>query len=177
MRGFDEYGLAMCRYQGELFAESLKYAACSTPVFLRRFMYSQTAARMDGNGFMFESLSVEDAIAEIEAEFGQSGYGKIRYGREELYWIGYIYRYWAYTGETSSRNIYKLVKPDELRQLYVPYHSLDPAAVVERIKEAKGLEEQNLIQRGVEILKRIRYDKLQCKELYGQVCEPNDKYK
>ena len=76
MRDFDEYGLSMCRYQGELFAESLKYVACSTPVFLRRFMYSQTAARMDGNGFMFESLSVEDAIAEIEREFGKSGYGK-----------------------------------------------------------------------------------------------------
>ena len=171
MRDFDEYGLSMCRYQGELFAESLKYAACSTPVFLRRFMYSQTAARMDGNGFMFESLSVEDAIGEIEREFGKSGYGKIKYGREELYWIGYIYRYWAYTEGTSSKNIYKLVKPDELRQLYVPYHSLDPAAAVERIKEAKGFEETSLIRRGVEILKRIRHDKLKCKEVCKQVAE------
>ena len=48
-----------------------------------------------------------------------------------MYWTGYLYRYWA-------------------------YHSLDPEQAIERIKEAKGLTEENQIKRGVEILRRIR---------------------
>lgn len=99
MREFDEYGLKICRYQGKLFAGTLESAGCSTPVFIRRFMLSETAERMDRDGFLFESLSEEGAIAEVNRQFGESTYGRIRYGREELYWIGYLYRYWSYTRE------------------------------------------------------------------------------
>ena len=94
MRIFDDYGLKMCAFQGNLFEKSLTAVKCSSPVFLRRFMFSKTAEKMD--------------------------------------------------------------KPGELRKLYYPYHSLDPAQAVERIMEAKGLTEPDDIQRGVEILRRIR---------------------
>ena len=127
MRQMDHYGLRMCKYQGELFLTSLEAVSCSSPVFLRRFMYSGVAQRMDSGGFLFESLDVAGAIEEIEEQFGKSEYGKRKYGREEIYWMGYLYRYWAYTRECSSRNVYRIMKPDELRGLYFPYHSLDPA--------------------------------------------------
>lgn len=156
MREFDENGLRMCKYQGALFEKSLVKTECSSPVFLRRFMYSKTAERMDREGFLFEAFSVSDAIEEVENEYGKSDYGKIKYTSEELYWMGYIYRYWAYTCGVSSKTVYRIVKPEELRKLYFPYHSLDPLQVVERIKESKGIMEQDYIQRGVEILKRIR---------------------
>ncbi|MBR3600860.1 MAG: antitoxin [Lachnospiraceae bacterium] len=159
MREFDESGLRLSKYQGELFEQSLIKTQCSSPIFLRRFMYSQTAERMDKEGFLFEAFSVSDAIEEIENEYGKSKYGKIKYAGEELYWMGYIYRYWAYTHEVSSKSVYRIIKPEELRKLYFPYHSLDPMQVVERIKESKGIMEQDYIQRGVEILKRIRSEK------------------
>lgn len=159
MREFDDYGLRICRYQGKLFEESLRAVDCSTPVFIRRFMFSKMAERMDRYGFMYESLSERDAIAEIEEQYGKSDYGKIRYGREEMYWIGYLYRYWAYTREVGSRMIYRKVKPSELEELYYPYHSLDPAQAVERILEAKGLDDGDMIKRGVEILRRLRGEK------------------
>jgi len=54
-----------------------------------------------------------------------------------MYWIGYIYRYWCFTDTVSSKNLYRRIKPDELRKLYFPYHSMDPGQAVERIKEAK----------------------------------------
>ena len=82
MREFGDYGLKFCRYQGKLFEESLNLSGCSTPVFIRRFMMSKIAERMDREGFMFESLSEADAIAEIEEQYGKSVYGKIRYSRE-----------------------------------------------------------------------------------------------
>ncbi len=156
MKEFDEYGLKMCQYQGNLFRKSVERTKCSSPIFLRRFMYSKTAERMDKEGFLFEAFSAIDVIEEIENDYGESDYGTIRYSQEELYWIGYIYRYWSYTREISSKALYRLVKPEELRKLYFPYHSLDPGQAIERIMESKGMTEVDYIKRGVEILKRIR---------------------
>lgn len=121
-----------------------------------KFIYSKTVERVDRGNVLFEAFSAADAMKEIEEEYGASDYGKIRYGREELYWIGYVYRYWSYTRGMSSRAVYRLIKPEELRKLYFPYHSLDPSQAVERIMEAKGLLEEDYIKRGVEILRRMR---------------------
>lgn len=157
MREMDDYGLKMCKYQGDLFRSSIGMVRCSSPIFLRRFMYSEVAVRMDSDGFLFESTNTADIINEIEGQFGESDYGKMKYSENELYWMGYLYRYWAYTKECSSKSIYKIVKPAELRELYFPYHSLDPAHAIERILEAKGIAfEQDMIKKGVEILRRIR---------------------
>ena len=52
-------------------------------------------------------------IEELEHEFGASSYGKEKYNAEELYWIGYIYRYWCYTRELTSKQLYKIIKPKE----------------------------------------------------------------
>ncbi len=155
MRDFDEYGLKLCRYQGELFSMSKEKVECSSPIFLRRFMYSDVAQRMDGEGFLYESIRQTDVIDEIDAEFGKSSYGKIKYENEELYWMGYIYRYWCYTHQISSKKLYKMMKPEELRKLYYPYHSLDPAQAIERMIEANGLKEEDYIQKGVQLLREL----------------------
>ena len=39
----------------------------------------------------------------------------------EIYWIGYLYRYFAFIYELSSVQVYKIVKPKELRCLFLPY--------------------------------------------------------
>ena len=69
--------------------------------------------------------------------------------------MGYLYRYWCYTFEKNSRQVYKIIKPRELRGLYYPYHSLDPAQAIDRILEAKQMREQDFTRRGVEILREI----------------------
>lgn len=69
--------------------------------------------------------------------------------------MGYLYRYWAYTYEISSKHVYKQMKANELRKLYYPYHSLDPAQAIERILESKGIEEEDYIEKGVRILREI----------------------
>ena len=95
------------------------------------------------------------AIEEINEEFGDSTYGKEKYSENELYWIGYLYRYWAYTYQKTSKQLYRMTKPKELRELYYPYHSLDPAQAIERILEAKGMKEEDLTTRGVKILREL----------------------
>ena len=159
MRNFDETGLKLCRMQAELFVLSASRLACSSPIFLRRFMLSKAAARMDQDGFLYEACTADDILREIEEEFGATNYGKETYSTEELYWIGYLYRYWCYTHEKSSKQVYKLMKPKELRGLYYPYHSLDPAQAIDRILESKNLAEEDMTQKGVEILRRIMSEK------------------
>lgn len=159
MRAFDENGLRLCRMQAELFVSSTNKLSCSSAIFLRRFMLSKVAARMDQDGFLYESCTEDGILQEIKEEFGVTTYGKEKYSTEELYWIGYLYRYWCYTYEKSSKQVYKLIKPKELRQLYYPYHSLDPAQAIERILEAKTMRDEDFTQRGVEILRRIKAGK------------------
>ena len=156
MRKMDSYGLKLCKFQAELFKQAKEKAECSSKIFIRRFMLSDLAKRMDKEGFLFDAITVPDALQEIEMQFGVSEYGQVKFGKEELYWMGYIYRYWAYISGKGSKQLYKIVKPEELRKLYFPYHSLDSEQAIERIKESKGIVEEDEIKRGVEILKRIR---------------------
>lgn len=159
MRKMDSYGLKLCKFQAELFEQSVEKTKQSSRIFIRRFMLSDLAKRMDKEGFLFDAITVSDALYEIEMQFGASEYGQVRFGKEELYWIGYIYRYWTYITGKGSKQIYKIVKPEELRKLYFPYHSLDAELAIERIKESKGIVEEDDIKRGVEILKKIRAKK------------------
>lgn len=156
MKKFDETALALCEYQAKLFSLSTEKTTSSSAIFIRRFMYSNIALRIDTNAFLWESTTEDAIFAEITAEFGETSYGKMKFTKNELYWIGYMYRYWAYTHEKSSKQVYKIIKPLELKKLYQPYHTLDPMHAIERIKEAKGIEEQDLIKKGVELLRKLR---------------------
>ena len=158
MKKIDSLGLKLCSFQAELFEQSITDTSCSSKIFIRRFMNSELAKRMDNTGFLFEAISVSDAIREVEAQYGVSSYGVELFSAEELHWIGYIYRYWVYTHEGSSRQLYKMVKPDKLRKLYFPYHSLDPAQAIERILEETEVKYENVsdISRGVEVLRKVR---------------------
>jgi len=156
MKVMDELGLMICRYQGKLFRASIDGESCSSPIFIRRFAYSDLAKRMDYGGFMFTAEDINNALDDIKDQYGESSYGKTKYGKEEMYWIGYIYRYWVYTYERSTEWVYTQVKPGELRDLYFPYHSLDPAQAIERIIEAKGIESVDDIAHGVRVMRKVR---------------------
>ncbi len=111
-----------------------------------------------GRGFYcaesFEACEANAVFDELNDEFGKSSYGKEKYTEHELYWIGYLYRYWCCIQDKTSKQVYKIIKPKELRELYYPYHSLDPAQAIERILEARKLNEDDFIQRGVELLRK-----------------------
>lgn len=159
MKKMDSLGLRMCRYQAMLFELSKDKTDCSSKIFIRRFMNSKLAERIDKEGLLFDSLDVQEAIEEVESQYGASSYGVEKFNQEELHWIGYIYRYWAYVSEKSSKQIYKIIKPEQLRKLYFPYHSLDPMQAIERItEEINPMEEKERddISRGVAVLRKVR---------------------
>lgn len=169
MKKMDTLGLKLCSYQAKLFELSIGETKCSTKIFIRRFMNSKLAERMDSVAFLFESIAVSDAIAEIESEYGESSYGCEKFSAEEMHWIGYIYRYWAYISAKPSSCVYKLVKPEQLRKVYFPYHSLDPLQAIERIMEDLGLENDlylDDISKGVIAMRKVRskYLNLKCEQ-------------
>ncbi len=155
MKKIDEEGLKLCALQAEVFANSLTKMQCSSPIFIRRFMNSRVASRMDQKGFLLEACDMACILNEVDAQYGPTAYGTEQYSREELYWLGYLYRYWAYTYEKRSKQVYHQMKAKELRKLFYPLHSLDPAQAIERILEGLGSEEEDYTEKGVRILRRI----------------------
>ena len=113
---------------------------------------------MDSGTILASNMQPADLLALVEEQYGPSGYGSVKYTHNEMYWMGYIYRYYTYTYQCSSVSVYKTIKPKELRGLFLPYHTLDPSQAIERILEAKGISENREldIMHQYEVFRRIR---------------------
>lgn len=86
--------------------------------FIRRFMRSRIAKRLDDGSVLESNIQAEDILQLVNEEYGFSNYGSVKYTRNEMYWIGYIYRYFVITYELTSMQVYKIVKPKELKGLF-----------------------------------------------------------
>lgn len=158
MKRVNEEGRALCRLQGEIFEVSPEVSPSGSAVFVRRFMNSAVAARLDRCTGNTETETAAALAEEVEREYGGRPYGKEHFAAEELYWMGYLYRYWALASGMSSRRLGRIIGAHELRGLYFPYHTMDAEQAVERISEAKGIEaeERDELERGVTLLRRVR---------------------
>lgn len=158
MRKISKDGILLCTLQAETFEKSVEKMDTSSEIFIRRFMKSEIAKRFDNESILESNIQANDILELINEEYGISNYGSVKYTKNEMFWIGYIYRYFAFTYNMTSAQIYKIVKPKELRDLFLPYHTMDPAQAIERILEAKGMliDEKQELERQYEIFKRIR---------------------
>ena len=158
MKTIDRDGLLLCELQAKTFELSVDTVAASSAIFVRRFMNSKTAKWLDSGTILASNMQPADLLALVEEQYGPSGYGSEKYTYNEMYWMGYVYRYYAYTYHCSSVSVYKTIKPKELRGLFLPYHTLDPAQAIERILEAKGISENREldIMHQYEVFRRIR---------------------
>ena len=162
-REMDQVGLLLCDVQGKIFEQSVTSEECSSSIFIRRYMNSKFVSRMDNLTFINESMTVEEIFEELDIEYGKTSYGKIKFSVNEMYWIGYIYRYLSYVYQIDSKNAYKIIKGTELRHLFFAYHSLATMNAIDRILEAKSIvldkDNHQLTKEGVEILRRIKREK------------------
>ena len=124
-------------------------------------MNSKIGKSIDDGGILQTNMNDYDVVERVQEQYGESQYGSVKYTANELYWIGYIYRYYSYTYELSSIQVYKIIKPKELRELFLAYHTLDPSQAIERILEAKNIlhDDEGELQRQYTIFKRIRNGK------------------
>lgn len=158
MKQIDKNGLILCELQGQTFQLSVSDTQTSSEIFIRRFMKSDIARKLDGSYELTEILTPADVLDMVEEQYGKSEYGSVKFSSDEMYWIGYLYRYFAYTHDMTSSQIYKLVKGRELRELYLPYHTLDCSHAIDRILESKNrkMDDDSELQRQYAIFVAIR---------------------
>ncbi len=156
MRTIDNDGLILCDLQSELFEHSLTLD-CSSLIFIRRFMNSKIVKRFDSTQILDDTLTISDIFDELNSEYGETSYGSEKFSKNELYWIGHFYRYFCYTYEITSRQAYKLIKPKELRNMFLAYHTFDTKQAIERILESKNIVlDKDYTEAGLQILRRMR---------------------
>lgn len=154
MKKIDDVGLLLAKYQSSLFELTVKELPCSSAYFYKKFAFSKLAQRMDRKSFILESLDVTGAIEELKRESTYEK-GHIKVAPKVLSWIGYLTRYWAYTYEITTKQIYKYVKFDELCRLYEAYHSLDVEEAIVRINEAHDIKYLGDSDYKIDILKKM----------------------
>lgn len=158
MREMDKDERLLCELQGKIFERSAEEYGTSSAVFVRRYMKSDYAARMDREGFVDRPTDAEEAYEALDTQYGKSDYGSEKYPSDELFWMGYIYRYWAIAFEMSSKAVYRICNVSDMHYAYYAYHTLDPLAAVQRLMEAKGrpVNEKGQIEAAVKILRQLR---------------------
>lgn len=127
--------LKLCDIQGRLFERSLKKKLDSA-AFMRQFMYSHTAAALDSSYNRMQWAGEEYLLEELEAECGAKlKTGGVLFDNEQLYWAGYLYRYWHFMTGESSKEIYKQANAQTMRRNYLMFHTMDNRLAVENLKE------------------------------------------
>ena len=71
-------------------------------------MQSIIAKSLDSGDILQTNIQPKDIFERIVEQYGESKYGSVKYSPNEMYWIGYIYRYFSYTYEKSSSQVYKI---------------------------------------------------------------------
>lgn len=140
MRKFDHDGLLLAEYQGKLFEKSNELK-CSTAVYLRRFLHSDLLKKLDTNNPSSLSLDVTEGTNSILEQFGDSEYGKVKYSKNSLFWMGYMYRYISYTREQTTKFVMKLFDYEQMNDVYFAFHTQDPEWCVQSLLEMNNLTE------------------------------------
>ena len=140
MKTFDHDGLLLAEHQGKIFEKSAELGT-STAVFLRRFLHSDYLKKLDRNEVVSLSLDAQEAIESIENQFGASSYGKTKFAKSALFWIGYMYRYISYTRQVSTKFVMRLFPYQQLNDVYYSFHTQDPEWCVRSLLEMNGQKE------------------------------------
>lgn len=141
MKDFDHDGLLLAEFQGKLFERSTDLD-CSSSIFIRRFLYSDYLKKLDLNDPAVVSLDVNEAIDSIQTQFGDSDYGKNKYSKSAMFWIGYMYRYISYTRGVTTRFVMKVFPYKQMNDVYYSFHTQDPEWCVRSILELNDQNEE-----------------------------------
>lgn len=103
-------GLLLCELQVKAFENSIDKMESSSEIFIRRFMKSKIAKRLDNQSILDSNIQANDILTLVDEEYGATDYGSVKYTHNEMYWIGYIYRHFSFTYDLSSSQVYKIIK-------------------------------------------------------------------
>ena len=123
--------LKLCDIQGRLFERSTAYASES---FICDFMNSEVAEHLDSPYNKLQWMGEEYLIDELKDEKELVLEGE-KYSPDVLYWIGYVYRYWACSRGEKSKRIYRQAPAKTMKYNYLAFHTFDPDVAIDDLIE------------------------------------------
>ena len=129
----DNIQLKLCDIQGRLFERSTAYASED---FIRSFMNSEVAEHLDSTYNKLQWMGEEYLLEELKDEKSLSMDSE-KYSPEVLYWIGYLYRYWACSRSEKSKKIYRKAPAKTMKRNYLAFHTLDPDIAIDDLEEIR----------------------------------------
>ena len=127
----DSIQLKLCDIQGRLFERSIDYASEG---FIRDFMNSKVAEHLDSPYNKLQWMGEEYLLDELKDE-KTLGIDGEKYSPEVLYWIGYLYRYWACARGERSKRIYRQAPAKTMKRNYMAFHTFDPDVAIDDLIE------------------------------------------
>lgn len=125
----------LCDIQGRLFELSIDKGLGSAS-FVKCFMRSKVAEYLDSpyNRLQWagEEYLLEELIDECGDDLEKSGK---TISKDQIYWMGYIYRYWHCVRGTASKDIYKQAPYERMASNYLMFHSLSPELAIDDLIE------------------------------------------
>lgn len=140
MKEFDHDGFLLAEFQAKLFEKSAELD-CSIPIFLRRFLHSDLVRELDKGYSALVSLDVNEGMQSIIDQFGYTSYGKDKYSKSALFWMGYMYRYISYTREQATSFVMNLFKHKQMNEVFYVYHTQDPEWCIRSLLDINNLDE------------------------------------
>ena len=130
--GFTLDELDIIEKQAELFECCQNAHSVDAFDFIEKFMRSKIADDTAG----FSNAQNEEIGKALIDSVGIKPLGDIRY-TESLYWIGYLYRYWALMG-TPSKDVIDVAPVEKAYMLYGGYHTLGLQEAIMRFINGQG---------------------------------------
>ena len=147
--------LKLCQLQAKIFELSVSLTNYSSPIFIRRFMLSNFAKSFDNKSYLNQANNIEDAFEILDDEYGIINYGKSKYTKDEMYWIGYIYRAISIRFNYSSKYVYKLFPANIIINYYPIYHTFDIVEAAERMIEEKEVDLSSNQEKALKYLRKM----------------------
>ena len=114
-----------------IFERSTAYASEG---FIRDFMNSEVARHLDSPYNKLQWMGEEYLLEELEDEKELRVEGE-KYSSDVLYWIGYLYRYWAISRGKRSKRIYRQAPAKTMKRNYPAFHTFDPDVTIDDLIE------------------------------------------
>ncbi|MEY8266659.1 hypothetical protein AALA79_09865 [Lachnospiraceae bacterium 64-25] len=74
-------------------------------------------------------------LEELDEEVGGLKKAGTVYHQEVMYWAGYLYRYWHYYTNESSREIYQMAPAKTMNECWLGFHTLSVEMAIDDLKE------------------------------------------
>lgn len=124
----------LCDIQGRLFELALKKRYDSQE-FIAAFMNSRVAMALDDTYDRLQWAGEEYVLEELEEEVGGLKKSHHLYSREVMYWTGYVYRYWHFYKNESSKEIYQTADAKIMNESWLGFHTMDVEMAIDDLKE------------------------------------------